>query len=251
LPLVSTNTGSIFLIARAIRISAWGLVGLTSALTASSADLQYDGLIAGFKAGSARVHIESEGDRYAIRGHVSTTGFWDLVIPWDARFAVLGRIEYGRAESTFLLVRENDWQKDRTIRVADGILREVRNGKMREELPAPRGVDLMSALWVTAKCDDKQVLNNGRDHYTMTLQARTSYDDGAERCDYEIVDDDGGKWKGWIRLGTWHGKRVPEKIVMNDGIEVGLELVKASWFPSDTGDGAFSAELEGDISTTP
>lgn len=203
-----------------------------SALAASGLDLEYDGLIAGFKAGTASVQIESESDRYVINGYVRTTGVWDLIIPWDARFTVQGHVYHGRAKPEFLQLRENDWQKDRTIRIAEGILHEVRNGKMREELPAPRGVDLMSALWVTASCDDKQVLNNGRDHYTMTLRARTSYEDGAERCDYEIVDDDGEKWNGWIQIVIRYGKRVPKKIVMNDGIEVALELVKAGRVPS-------------------
>ena len=60
-------------------------------------DLEYDGLIAGFRAGSASVHIESESDHYVIKGHVRTTGFWDLIIPWDARFTVRGRVDNDRA----------------------------------------------------------------------------------------------------------------------------------------------------------
>ena len=140
---------------------------------------------------------------------------------------------------------------ERTIRISEGVLREVRNGKMREQVPAPRGVDLMSALWVTANCDDKLVLNNGRDHYTMTLQLKTSYEEGAERCDYEIVDDDGEKWNGWIRIVTRHGKRVPAKIVMIDGIEVGLELVKSRRVAPDIEDIAFPSDLERDIFINP
>lgn len=213
------------------------------AVSASALDLKYEGFIAGTKAGTARVRIESEGENYTVTGRMRTDGFWDLVVPWNARFTVVGRVENGRAVPLELRLREKDKRKDRTIRVAGGILRQVKNGKERPERPAPRGVDVMSAFWVTTKCDEEQVLNNGRHHYTMTLTKHTNYANGSERCDYRIVDDDGDKWRGWILLGTRHGRRVPEKIVMIDGVETELQLVKATLVNTEA-EGQLLAELE-------
>ena len=188
-------------------------------------DLEYRGVIAGADAGSAYVRIESDEERYEVRGVMRTHGVWNVLAPWNARFLVTGRIEDGRAVPETLVLHEKDRRKDRTIHVADGALRQLRNGRLRPERPAPPGVDLMSALWVTVRCDAEQVLNNGRHYYAMTRTEHTITPDGVERCDYGIVDDDGERSRGRLELGERYGRRVPLRIVVDEGVSRGLELV--------------------------
>ena len=202
------------------------------AAPAHALELEYRGHIAGAEAGSARVHVESDGARYAVRGRIRTRGVWDLLSPWNARFTVTGRIEDGQAAPEELVLREEDRRKDRTVRVAAGVLHQVKNGAERPERAAPAGVDLVSALWVTLRCDAEQVLNNGRHTYTMTRTDHMLGENGTERCLYDIVDDDGERSTGRIEFGLRHDQRVPLKIELVDSVSRGLELVAARVTPA-------------------
>lgn len=207
------------------------ILPLALGLPGQALDLEYRGVIAGRDAGSAHLRVVSDGERYEVRGTMRTHGLWNVLAPWNAQFVVRGRIEAGRAVPQSLVLRERDRRKDRTIRVADGVLRQLRNGRLRPERPAPAGVDLMSALWVTGRCDDAQVLNNGRHTYAMTRGGHAVEADGTEHCRYDIVDDEGERSRGRIEIGTRHGRRVPLKFVIEEGITRGLELVDASAEP--------------------
>ena len=206
-------------------------LALAATLPAHALDLEYRGVIGGTAAGSAYVRVESDGERYRVRGRMRTHGMWDVLAPWNARFVVTGHIAEGGVVPETLVLHEKDRRKDRTIRVADGVLRQLKDGELRPERPAPAGVDLMSALWVDARCAAEQVLNNGRHYYVMTRTAHAVGDDGVERCEYGIVDDDGERSKGRIELALRDDRWVPLKIVIEERVTRGLELVRAGAGP--------------------
>lgn len=191
--------------------------------------LEYKVFIRGVRVGSAFVRTETGDGRYRVCGRMQTTDIWARMAPWEARFDVRGRIEEARAvPETFWMHERARKKRDRVIRVAGGVLRQERDGEKQGEEPAPGGVDLMSFFWVTASCDADPVLNNGRKSYTMKLRGRAVADDGEERCDYAIVDDDGEKSPARFEFVDREGRRVPKTVTMPATLRRQLRLDGAS-----------------------
>ena len=200
-------------------------------------DLEYKVFIRGIRVGAARIRAETGDGRYRLCGRMHTTDIWARLAPWEATFDVRGRIEETVAVPETLRMHERARKKkERLVHVAEGVLRQVRDGERQEDQPAPDGVDIMSFFWVTARCDAELVLNNGRKSYAMALRERTRADDGVERCDYEFLDKDedrdGDKDRktspALFVIVDRHGRRVPETVTMPGSLPRRLKLVGAS-----------------------
>ncbi len=192
-------------------------------------ELEYKVFIRGVRVGAARIRAETGDGRYRVCGRMHTTDIWARIVPWEARFDVRGRIEQARAvPETFRMHERARNKKDRVIHVAEGVLRQVRDGEKQEDQPAPDGVDFMSFFWVTARCDAELVLNNGRKSYAMVLRERAVGDVGDERCDYDLLDDDGEASPARFDIVDRHGRRVPQTVTMPAALRRQLRLVDAS-----------------------
>ena len=200
-------------------------------------ELEYKVFIRGIRVGAARIRAETGDGRYRLCGRMHTTDIWARLAPWEATFDVRGRIEETVAVPETLRMHERARKKkERLVHVAEGVLRQVRDGERQEDQPAPDGVDIMSFFWVTARCDAELVLNNGRKSYAMALRERTRADDGVERCDYEFLDKDedrdGDKGRktspALFVIVDRHGRRVPETVTMPGSLPRRLKLVGAS-----------------------
>lgn len=191
-------------------------------------ELEYRVFIRGVRVGKALVRAETGDGRYRLCGHMHTTDVWSRIVPWEARFDVAGRIEEARAAPETFRMHERSRKRDRVVHVADGVLRQVRDGEKQEDEPAPDGVDLMSFFWVTARCDAELILNNGRKDYAMRLRERSMGDAGEERCDYEVLDDDGDASPARFDIVDRHGRRVPQTVTMPAALRRQLRLVDAS-----------------------
>ena len=207
--------------------------------------LEYKVFIRGVRVGEAHVHAETGGGRYRVCGSMQTTDIWSRIAPWEAHFDVRGRIEDMRAvPETFRLRELARKKRSRVIHVAQGVLRQVRDGEPQEDQPAPEGVDIMSFFWVTARCDAELVLNNGRKSYPMVLRERSVGDDGTERCDYEIPDEDGGKASpARFEVVARHGRRVPQTVTMPASLRRQLRLVDVSVLADQSGQPAMACSL--------
>ncbi len=198
--------------------------------------LEYKVFIRGVRVGAARIHAETGDGRYRLCGRMRTTDIWARIAPWEARFDVRGRIEEARAAPESFRMHELARKKrSRLIQVEKGVLRQVRDGEPQEDQPAPEGVDFISFFWVTAQCGEELVLNNGRKSYAMILRERSVGGDGAERCDYEVPDEDGKASPARLEIVDRHGRRVPQTVTMPAKLQRQLRLVDVSILkdPSD------------------
>ena len=192
-------------------------------------ELEYKVFIRGVRVGAARIRAETGDGRYRVCGRMHTTDVWARIVPWEARFDVRGRIEKARAiPETFRMHERARNKKNRVIHVAEGLLRQVRDGETQEQQPAPDGVDFISFFWVTAHCDAELALNNGRKSYAMVLRERAVDDAGGERCDYDVLDDDGDASPARFDIVERHGRRVPQTVTMPAALRRQLRLVDAS-----------------------
>lgn len=222
--------GLITMATAAMAVSApWVLATPPVPMEVLPLELEYKVFIRGIRVGAARIRAETGDDRYRLCGRMHTTDIWARIAPWEARFDVQGRIEEARAVPEAFRMRELERKKrDRVVHVTEGVLRQVRNGEPQEDQPAPEGVDLMSFFWVTARCDAELVLNNGRKSYTMMLRGRSVDDDGTERCDYEIPDDEGKASPARFDIVARHGRRVPRTVTLPAKLPRQLRLVDVS-----------------------
>ena len=192
-------------------------------------ELEYKVFIRGVRVGAARVRAETGGGRYRVCGRMHTTDIWARIAPWEASFDVRGRIEAARAvPEAFRMHERARKKKDRVVHVDQGALRQVRDGEKQEDQPAPDGVDIMSFFWVTARCDAELMLNNGRKRYAMVLRERAVDDAGGERCDYDVLGDDGKASRARFEIVDRHGRRVPQTVTMPGTLRRQLRLVDAS-----------------------
>ncbi len=211
---------------------------------APTLELEYRVFIRGVRVGKALVRAETGDGRYRLCGRMHTTDIWSRIVPWEARFDVAGRIEGARAVPETFRMHERSRQRDRAVHVAEGVLRQVRDGEEQEDEPAPDGVDLMSFFWVTARCDAEPVLNNGRKDYAMRLRERSMGDAGEERCDYEVLDDDGDASPARLGIVERHGRRVPKTVTMPAALPRQLRLVDASIVDEGTDSHVNACSLE-------
>ena len=192
-------------------------------------DMEYRVFIRGVRVGAAFIRAETGGGHYRVCGRMQTTDIWARIAPWESRFDVRGRIEQERVVPEELRVHERARKKrERTVHVTEGVLRQVRDGEILEDAPAPDGVDLMSFFWVTARCDPELVLNNGRKSYVMALRERARADDGAETCDYEMLDEDGDASPARFVIVDLYGRRIAQFVTMPAVLRRQLRLVDAS-----------------------
>lgn len=216
-------------LAAAILLAApWVLATAPAPPGALTLDLEYRVFIRGVRVGKALIRAETGDGRYRVCGRMHTTDVWSRIVPWEARFDVEGRLEEARAVPETFRMHERARKKDRVVHVAEGVLRQVRDGEQQEDEPAPDGVDLMSFFWVTARCDAELVLHNGRKNYAMRLRERAVGDAGEERCDYDVLDDDGDASPARFDLVNRHGRRVPQTVTMPATLRRQLRLVDAS-----------------------
>lgn len=219
----------------------WTLATPPAPPGALTLELEYRVFIRGVRVGKALVRAETGDGRYRVCGRMHTTDVWSRIVPWEARFDVLGRIEEARAVPEEFRMHERARNKrNRVIHIVGDVLRQVRDGEKQDDQPAPEGVDLMSFAWVTARCDAELVLNNGRKSYAMLLRERAVADDGTERCDYDVLRADGEPSSARFDIVDRHGRRVPRTVTMPAALRRQLRLVEA-WIVEEASEGQVDA----------
>lgn len=191
-----------------------------SPTVSSATRFTYRAFLGGTPAGDVVVDVERDGDRYRVKGHAATTGFWRTIDDWSGDFSADGYVVDGEAVPDRYVLLEKSSRKEQHVVVSAGELFVTKNGKARTPKPAHPGIDLVSALWVVADCVDNADLHNGRHGYSVE---RTRLDDGT--CRYDVENDDGDSYSANVRFASHGGYPVLDSLVVNRLVGTRLTLI--------------------------
>jgi len=199
---------------------------------AAAVVLRYDAFVGGAKVGEARVHVVIDDGTYQIQGSARTLGLLDSFSDWRNRFSARGEIKSSREIKSSGEVKvegiqplsfsylEKDRDKRREVRVQEGALQVIKNGKVRPTLPAPAGLDVLTGLFVLPRCQGDQLLHTGRHHYRLTR-----LDSQPGRCRYVVIDDDNDRYEVSVVFTSRAGIVVPHRVVV-DGFVTGSVVLR-------------------------
>jgi hypothetical protein len=101
--------------------------------------------------------------------------------------------------------RTRDKRRTREVHIADGALVVVKNGAARDPRAPLPGLDLLSALFIYGRCDERVELHTGRRPFLLERLAAAS----EEGCRYQVTDEDEDTYTVDVRYGLRDGVRVP------------------------------------------
>lgn len=211
------------------------LAVLLSSSTASwAATFDYAVYLAGTKAGEARISVASLGSRYSVAGVLRSVGVLDVFTAWRGRFQAEGEITDGTALLTRYQFQERDRTNVRYVSIEDGVLRQVKNGRVRAPQIAPEGVDLLSAFVLPGGCLPRTALHLAKQSYALDVEssssgvlartARSTFSGDALQCRYQ-VDNDGSTLHATLWIAQVDGLSIPVRIEFDGSIQGGLYLI--------------------------
>ncbi len=183
--------------------------------------LRYDVRVAWLNAGQLRADLHTPAERYELSGAIATSGVMDRFFKWRGTFAAAGRMENGYPRTTaYLLFQEDDKGREMVLATPQETTIHA-TGRTSETLPAPRGSDLMSVLFLAPHCLRQATVHDGEDPYHIRLvrtaeqflrQKERYYSGPTERCDYRFHYDDGTVRRISLWMADLPCRRLPVRI---------------------------------------
>lgn len=194
----------------------------TGAATQDEAlQLRYDVRVAWLNAGQLRADLHTPAQRYELSGVIATSGVMDRFFKWRGTFAAAGRIENGYPRTTAYLLFEEDGKGREMVLATRRETTIHATGRASETLPAPRGSDLMSVMFLAPHCLRQATVHDGEDPYHIRLvrtaeqflrQKERYYSGPTERCDYRFRYDDGTVRRISLWMAELPRRRLPVRI---------------------------------------
>ncbi|NJN51745.1 MAG: DUF3108 domain-containing protein, partial [Gammaproteobacteria bacterium] len=181
------------------RIAQSGLLWLLSFSTLARGEtFDYAVYVGSTRAGEAKITVASDGVRYWVDGVLRSSGVLDLLTAWRGAFRSEGEISGGYPVLTGYEFREQDRRNVRYVTIHDGVLTQVKNGRVRPPRAAPEHADLLSTFLLPGGCLAQTSLHLAKTSYALDLQstrgdvidrsARSVYEGAALQCRYEMQE---------------------------------------------------------------
>lgn len=191
--------------------------------SAETVQLYYEAHLGSALAGSARLALSQDGQSYSVVGSAKSKGLMESFNPWKAQFEARGALVEGVPQLEQYHYVESDNRKLREVTVSEGQLRVVKNGKLRAELAALPGMDILSALFVEPNCEAAFDLHTGRRGYHL-VNTQAGLAGSADTCTYSASDEDGDRYQVSIEFVRVGALRVPRVIELSGFLSGRMKL---------------------------
>ena len=188
-------------------------------------DTLFDIRVGFLKAGSLESSLVIAKDRYEFTGVMKTSRLVEHFFKWQGTFAAVGEFVDGKPTSgNYLVISDNKTRKNKKIVIKNQNETTVlRTGRSTKKIPAPIGLDLVSALLLLDSCQDVITVHDGEDEYRLFLEkdkskdtrlrlGRNYYSGDAQVCSYHFQYKRNITRRFNVWLAEINGTRQPVRI---------------------------------------
>ena len=185
--------------------------------------LNYAARVGPLSAGNLVIDLQPTPTTYEFLGKFKTSKTMERYYKWSGVFAAKGALLDNRFLTEAYFTRTEDKKRKRVVIFSDTEVRRLRKvGEGFKTKPRPRGVDLISALFLSPNCYEGSQVHDGEDDYfievkkkhSQKLRAAARYFSGQTTvCRYHLRDNKNRSRSLEVAIGDIDGRKLAVKVV--------------------------------------
>ena len=185
--------------------------------------LNYAARVGPLNAGNLVIDLQPTLTTYEFLGRFKTSKTMERYYKWSGIFAAKGVLLDNRFLTEAYFTKTEDKKRKQVVIFSDKEVRRLRKtAEGFKTKPKPRGVDLISALFLSPNCYEGSEVHDGEDDYfievkkkyTQRLRAPARYFSGqATVCRYHLRDNKNRSRSLEVAIGEVDGRKLAIKVV--------------------------------------
>ena len=185
--------------------------------------LNYAARVGPLNAGNLVIDLHPTPTTYEFLGSFKTSQMMERYYKWSGVFAAKGVLLDDRFLTEAYFTKTQDKKRKQVVIFSDKEVRRLRKtAEGFKTKPRPRGVDLISALFLSANCYEGSQVHDGEDDYfieikkkyTQRVRAAARYFSGRVTvCRYHLKDNKNRSRSLEVAIGEIEGRKLAVKVV--------------------------------------
>ena len=185
--------------------------------------LNYAARVGPLNAGNLVIDLHPTPTTYEFLGRFKTSQMMERYYKWSGVFAAKGVLLEDRFLTEAYFTKTEDKKRKQVVIFSDKEVRRLRKtAEGFKTKPRPRGVDLISALFLSPNCYEDNQVHDGEDDYfieikkkyTRRLRAAERYFSGQVTvCRYHLKDNKNRSRSLEVAIGEIDGRKLAVKVV--------------------------------------
>ena len=185
--------------------------------------LNYAARVGPLNAGNLVIDLHPTPTTYEFLGRFKTSQMMERYYKWSGVFAAKGVLLDDRFLTEAYFTKTQDKKRKQVVIFSDKEVRRLRKtAEGFKTKPRPRGVDLISALFLSANCYEGSQVHDGEDDYfieikkkyTQRVRAAARYFSGRVTvCRYHLKDNKNRSRSLEVAIGEIEGRKLAVKVV--------------------------------------
>ena len=185
--------------------------------------LNYAARVGPLNAGNLVIDFHPTPTTYEFLGRFKTSQMMERYYKWSGVFAAKGVLLDDRFLTEAYFTKTEDKKRKQVVIFSDKEVRRLRKtAEGFKTKPRPRGVDLISALFLSSNCYEGSQVHDGEDDYfietkkkySQRLRAGARYFSGEVTvCRYHLIDNKNRSRALEVAIGNIDGRKLAVKVV--------------------------------------